>query len=300
MKLEDILSYPPKVLSEEQRNQYFRDGYLLLPGFVSSNWLNVLNDGLDDFIEESRKISKSTDSILLEEGHTSESPRLLRINQVVDHHEAFWKFATESALPDLACDIVGPDVKFRESTVNFKWADGGSEIAWHQDIAFMPHTNLCVFNALVYLDDVSREQGPLQVIPGSHKGEIFRHYDAGGNWIARVSDSDLPRLGVENAEALTGPAGTLVLLHLCTAHHSSTNTSTRGRPLVFLGYQAADSFCYIPFPRAPKSQGYIVRGEPARFAQHDAIELPLPPDWSGGYTSIYEDQRKKESAKYKQ
>ena len=47
MKLEDILSYPPKVLSEEQRNQYFRDGYLLLPGFVSSNWLNVLNDGLD-------------------------------------------------------------------------------------------------------------------------------------------------------------------------------------------------------------------------------------------------------------
>ncbi len=94
---------------------------------------------------------------------------------------------------------------------------------------------------------------------------------------------------------LTGPAGTVVLLHCGTAHHSARNTSTRGRPLVFLGYQSADSFCYVPFPRAPKSQGYIVRGAPARFAQHDEIELPLPPDWSHGYTSIYDGQKQEES-----
>ncbi len=170
MKLSDILSYPTSVLSEQQRHQYFRDGYLVLPSFIDKEWITLLNDALGEFIEKSRGINQSTDSILLEEGHSQESPRLLRINQVVDHNDVFWDFAINSILPDVACDIVGPNVKFRESTVNFKWADGGAQIAWHQDIAFMPHTNLSVFNALVYLDDVSPEQGPLQVIQGSHKG----------------------------------------------------------------------------------------------------------------------------------
>ena len=294
MKLEEILSHPTKVLSEEQRRQYFREGYLSLPGFIEQDWVRVLNEALGEFIEESRTIDQSTDRILLESGHTKENPRLLRINQVVDHHQDFWKFAVESILPDLACDLVGPDVKFRESTVNLKWAGGGSAVAWHQDIAFMPHTNLNLFNALVYLDNVDLEQGPLQVIPGSHNGEIYRHYDDAGNWIARISDQDAERLALQEAISLTGPVGTTILLHCGTAHSSAENLSNRSRPLVFLGYQSADSFCYVPFPRAPKSLGYIVRGQAARYAHHDPIELPLPPDWSDGYTSIYESQTREE------
>ena len=294
MLMEEILSHPPQVLHEDQRLSYFRDGYLLLPGFIDNGWIDDLNAELEKFIEASRDIDQSTDNILIEGGHTRSHPRLLRVNQIVDHSQVFWNFATESVLPDIACDLVGPDVKFRESTVNFKWAGGGTEIAWHQDIAFMPHTNLNLFNALVYLDDVEIDQGPLQVIPGSHKGEIFRHYDSAGNWIARVADKDLESLGADKAVSLTGSAGTLVLLHCGTAHYSAENISTKGRPLVFLGYQAADSFCYIPFPRAPKSQGYIVRGRPSRYAQHDPVSLPMPPDWSDGYGSIYEDQKRKE------
>ena len=108
----------------------------------------------------------------------------------MDHSQVFWNFATESVLPDIACDLVGPDVKFRESTVNFKWAGGGTEIAWHQDIAFMPHTNLNLFNALVYLDDVEIDQGPLQVIPGSIKvkylGTMTRLAIGSPGWLIKI------------------------------------------------------------------------------------------------------------------
>jgi hypothetical protein len=33
--------------------------------------------------------------------------------------------------------------------------------------------------------------------------------------------------------------------------------------------------------------GAIVRGKPARWAYHDPRPCLLPPDWSGGYTSIF-------------
>ena len=44
-------------------------------------------------------------------------------------------------MADVAADIVGPDVKFHHSKLNFKWAEGGEEVKWHQDIQFWPHTN---------------------------------------------------------------------------------------------------------------------------------------------------------------
>jgi len=34
----------------------------------------------------------------------------------------------------------------------------------------------------------------------------------------------------------------------------------------------------------------VVRGRPARIARHDPRSCPIPPDWSGGYTSIFAAQ----------
>jgi len=34
----------------------------------------------------------------------------------------------------------------------------------------------------------------------------------------------------------------------------------------------------------------VVRGQESRYAQHDPVDLRLPPDWSNGYTSIFAHQ----------
>ena len=55
MTPEQVLAHSPKVLTETQREAYFRDGYLLLERFVPDDWLATLRGLSERFIEESRQ-----------------------------------------------------------------------------------------------------------------------------------------------------------------------------------------------------------------------------------------------------
>ncbi len=43
-----------ETITEEQREHYFKHGYLVLPGFLSEEWVNKLNEVTDHFIELSK------------------------------------------------------------------------------------------------------------------------------------------------------------------------------------------------------------------------------------------------------
>ncbi len=73
MKPEQILSHPPKVLSQEQRESYFENGYLLLEKFVQDAWLERLWQVTNEFIEESRSWTASGSKFDLEPGHGPET-----------------------------------------------------------------------------------------------------------------------------------------------------------------------------------------------------------------------------------
>ena len=78
----------------------------------------------------------------------------------IEHHPVFWDYVNHSVLPDAVADLVGPDVKFHHSKLNFKWAQGGEEVKWHYDISFWPHTNYSPLTVGTYLYDCGMEQGP--------------------------------------------------------------------------------------------------------------------------------------------
>ena len=210
-----------------------------------------------------------------------------------DYDEEFWKYASESSLPDLAADLIGPDVKFRESLINYKWAGGGDEVRWHQDLPYYPHTNTCAILMLTCLEDVASDQAPLMVVPRSHHLGLLEHYDREDKWLGRVCDEDLEHVPIEEAVELTGGAGTLIVLHGCIVHGSRHNLSDRNRPLLTCGYSAADAFCYTPFAsgQASRYAWRIVRGKPAMYAHHEAVRFRLPPDYSDTFTSIFEMQK---------
>jgi len=50
---------------------------------------------------------------------------------------------------------------------------------------------------------------------------------------------------------------------------------------------SSDAFPYTYNPLTTRYYGQVIRGEPARWAHHDPRPCLLPPDWSGGYTSIF-------------
>ncbi len=70
-------------------------------------------------------------------------------------------------------------------------------------------------------------------------------------------------------------------------HGSAANTSPTERRLLINSYSAADAIPLVPDSSHSALYGQIVRGQPARVARREAGELRMPPDWSGGYTSIY-------------
>jgi ectoine hydroxylase-related dioxygenase (phytanoyl-CoA dioxygenase family) len=242
-------------------------------------------------VEESRAARESDDKFVLAPGHGAAAPRLLRLYRAADHHPEYWDAAARSAIADVAADLLGPDVKFREAMINFKWSGGGDAVAWHQDMPFHLFTNRAVLTVLLALEDVEADMGPLLVVPGSHKGEMYDHYGDDGRWAGRISEKDLDSIPTGEAVALTGPAGSLSIIDSFTVHGSARNDSDRIRPLLILGYVAADAFCYTPLSSVSHHTWEVVRGQPAEYAHHAAMHLRVPPDWSGGYSSIFEDQQ---------
>ncbi|HET7635186.1 MAG TPA: phytanoyl-CoA dioxygenase family protein, partial [Burkholderiales bacterium] len=169
MTPEQILAIPPRVLSQKQREAYFEDGFILLERVIPDDWLRKLRAATDELVERSREIRRSDAVFDLEPDHTPENPRLRRVSSPVDQHPAFWDYVSQSKLGDIVADLVGPDVKFHHSKLNFKWAKGGEEVKWHYDISFWPHTNYSPLTIGTYLYDCDMDQGPVGFVPGSHR-----------------------------------------------------------------------------------------------------------------------------------
>lgn len=297
MTPEQVLASPPRVLTQQQREFYFSEGYLLLERVIGNDWVRTLRAATDELIGRSRAVTRPDAVWDLEPGHSADAPRLRRVSAPIDQHPAFWAYISESIVGDIVADLVGPDVKFHHSKLNFKWAKGGEEVKWHYDISFWPHTNYSPLTVGTYIYDCGMDQGPLGVIPKSHLGErMYSQYDDHGKWIGCLSDRDLATLPLVTAKYLTGPAGSLTLHNCRTVHGSPRNTSDLGRPLLLNTLSSADAFPYTVNPiRSSKDQA-ILRGSRALHAHHDPRPCLVPPDWSAGYQSIFALQQEENTA----
>jgi hypothetical protein len=141
MTPEQVLSYKPNVLTQRQRESYFESGYLLLERIIPTEIIERLRRVTAEKVEETRRLTKSDAVSDLEPGHNANKPKLRRLSSPCDHHPAYWDYATRPLVLDIVTDLVGPNVKFHHSKLNFKASDGGAEVKWHQDIQFWPHTN---------------------------------------------------------------------------------------------------------------------------------------------------------------
>ena len=281
-------SGPLKVLTPAQRTTYERDGFIALEGLVGETWLQRLLEVTAEFVEKSRGLSEPTPFFDLEPDHSAEMPRLRRLSSPVDLHETFWEFASESSIVDVVEDLLGPDIKFHHSKLNFKAPRGGEEVKWHQDIQFWPHTNFSPLTVGVLLSDLVPDMGNLGFIPGSHRGELFDQYD-GDTWVGSIADADLDPADLVRAVYPTGPAGTVTVHNCRTVHGSGLNHSNRERPLLLLIYAAADAFTYTDIVRRSPHGDVLIRGTPARWARHDPRPCQVGP--SRGRTIFQVQQR---------
>ncbi len=284
-------------ISSTQLESYESDGYLHLDSFVGSEILSGLQTAADEFVEISRHMTKSDKILDLEPGHSATAPRIRRLNSPVDHHEVFRRFALEGQAAELACAILGGPVRYHHSKLNYKWSDGGEEVKWHQDIQFWPHTDFSPLTIGVYLDDVDNSMGPMGVLPGSHKGQLYDQYESNGNWVGSMRPTDVANLDFDQMVWLTGCAGSVTVHNCCMIHGSVPNDSTKPRPLLLQTYSRADSYpiAHIGANGVTGAlSGAVIGGTSQQCVTIEGRQILGAPDWSrSGAPTIFGSQHDK-------
>ena len=295
MTPEQILAIAPKVLTQAQRESYFSDGYSCsrrrhrrrVAGAAARRHRR---DGRAQPRSDEAPTRSSTSSPTTR----ADSPRLRRVTSPVDQHPVYWAYVTDSMLADVVADLVGPDVKFHHSKLNFKWAQGrrGGQVALRHP--FWPHTNYSPLTVGTYLYDCGMDQGPLGVLPRSHRIEPL---------LASTTTTAPGRGPVGPRRRRARPAGARVPdrpgrlgdhPQLPHAHRSRPTTPTRPAAAAHTSTRRPTP-CRTPPIRCRATTRRSSAASAPRFAHHDPRPCLIPPDWSRGYTSIFALQQEEES-----
>ena len=279
-----------RYLTDAQIAGYHRDGYLAVPRLIDADRVEALRRLTDAFVERSRGVSRSDAVFDLDPRHTAAAPVLRRIKNPADHDPLYAWVALESPILDVVAELIGPSLRFHHSKLNLKGGHIGAPVEVHQDAAFYPHSNDDVLAVGLLLDDATAENGAMAVLPGSHRGPIHTHFDAQGRFVGCLRSEDIARLDRSRSVLLTLPAGSVHIHHYRLVHWSAPNTSPGDRRLLINAYAAADAVPLAADPTGSPRYGRLVRGTYPAVARRTAGEMPMPPDFSRGYTSIYELQ----------
>lgn len=269
------------MLDEGQVRLFHEQGYLVVPGAASTWELAALNAELDGWIDESRGhrenwgVTADGKPVFdLEPGHTAERPRLRRITNPADFSDLYRSVLFDGRVVDLAAALLGPDVKFHHCKINIKMPSMETYVGWHQDHAFEPQTNDSMVTCLLMLDDMTEQNGALQVVPGSHRTQHSHYRDE--RFAGEIDRGRWPDFE-SRAVRLSGRAGDLVFLDSWTVHGSPANRSDTPRRLLIAEYTAADAFPLSPSNILSKYLGHVVRGRPTRTARLRPGPVELPP-----------------------
>ena len=286
------------MLSAEQTQFYDENGYLLVENAVTPDQLDRLRDITTRLIEASREVSESNEVYDLDRGHSADNPRLTRVKLPHKRDRYFWDLIRDSKMTEVLTDLLGPHTNLLTSKLNTKAPGGGRAIEWHQDWAFYPATNDSLLAFGLMLEDVDEANGPLMVIPGSHKGPILSHMANG--YFAGAIDPDDPLFEMDKAVTLTGKAGDMTVHHARILHGSAPNMSDRNRLILFYECSASDAWPILGASSYIHSLGQRaywvdvqdrqITGEPqlvARMADVPVV-MPMPPAPDTG--SIFKTQ----------
>ncbi|MGB0364125.1 MAG: PKD domain-containing protein, partial [bacterium] len=96
MTPEQILSHPAKVLSQEQREDYFDLGYVKVEELIPKNTLVELRRVIDKVWDASREETQSGTVFDLGPGHSPQKPVLRRLKKPDEYDQVFWDFGDSS------------------------------------------------------------------------------------------------------------------------------------------------------------------------------------------------------------
>lgn len=239
-------------LTAEQRRFYAESGYLLLERVFGPEDLAATRAALPAvFAEDSPR------RVLERDGRTVRS-----VYGSHGHHPLFGRLVRHPALLGPARELLGGEVHVYQCKINAKAAFRGDVWEWHQDYIFwhhedgLPAPHVATFS--VFLDDVTEFNGPLILVPGSHRegmievsaGDVPEGYAASPAWISNLTADLKYSLGAPVLAGLVerhgmvapkGPAGSVLIFDGNLAHGSNANMSPFDRTILLVTYNRVDN-----------------------------------------------------------
>lgn len=281
------------MLSEAQTAQYRDDGYVVVDALLERQELDELRAVTERIVASAKEVEDHTDVLDLEPTHTPDAPRVRRIKRPHLAHSFYRELAAHPGIMAALVPLIGGDIRLRGGgKINMKSASYGAPVEWHQDWAFYPHTNQNVLAVGILLDDMEADNGPLMVLPGSHRGPIYDHHSQGA--FCGAIDVTKAGLDVSAARELHAAAGTITIHHARLVHGSALNTSDRQRRVLFFEYTAADAWPLAGIEHLADLNDFndrIVHGKPTLQPRLENVPVRMPLPRAPHQGSIYENQR---------
>ena len=277
-------------LSGDQITFYREQGYLTVPDALDLGTVERLSSIVAQWTIDASGVSESDVFFDLEDSHQASDPRVRRFKRPVRNHPEFNALARSDAVLDLISPLIGDAIRISptDNKINIKAPEYGAAVEWHQDLAFYPYTNDDLLAIGVALDDCAEENGPLMVIPGSHKGPVHDHHTNGV--FCGAIDPATSSIDFSQAVPLTGRRGTMTIHHARTIHGSALNTSANPRRFLLIMFAAADAWPLLGVSDLEDFNSDMARGETTLVPRMTEVpvRIPLPPPELNG--SIYERQ----------
>ncbi len=251
-----------KFLSASQIDAFRRDGFLVVPDFVSADDCVALRERAMQLAEEhvpspeqatvftaDGKPQHTSDDYFLTSGEKircffekdafDESGRLrsqphLSLNKLGhamhDLDPVFDSFSRTPQLAGVASDIGMRDPLLLQSMYIFKQAHIGGEVTCHTDHTYLWTEPRSVVGFWFAIDDATRENGCMWAVPGGHRLPVRTRSRLNESRTATVTDVlDPEPYPLDDLVCLEAKRGTLVLLDGAVPHLSAANTSDKPR-----------------------------------------------------------------------
>ncbi len=288
-------------LSDKQIEQYNDAGFVLLPSVLTSDEVAEFRRVTDEICAGAAGLTEGDDIYDLEDSHTPDDPKVRRIKNPVLHHKIFKDLMYDPRLLEPLKQLLGSSVRFKTSKLNMKSKGYGAPVEWHQDWAFYPHTNDDVTAIGVLLNDVGPDNGPLNFLPGSHKGPTFNHHHEG----VFCGAVDIEKEGIDLSTAVPciAPAGSVSFHHVRMLHGSDSNRSNMDRALLLYEMAAGDAFPIAggmtELTDLDDFNSKLLCGEPTLEPRLTNLPVRIPLPRHTDATSIYQSQGKADRGIYK-
>lgn len=226
-------------LTSHQKAQFERDGFLIYGPILAPDELGALSERIDAIASGQRQgIPES--AVRLEaaasRGQLNDVATRDRVWQIWDgfrFDDIVMAHCARPRILGVIAALLGTDLKLYSDQTLMKPAFHGSEIPWHQDSIYWPIEPYDLVSCWVAIDEATKENGTMELIPGSHcRGIIPHRGDLRINLARGLEARAIP------AEL---PAGGCVFHHSLTLHRSPPNLSPKRRRAISSSYMRAES-----------------------------------------------------------